>query len=203
MLYQLMNKDVVVATYEERMQLRNPFDDVIARITFDGTGVYGRQNSPTSPEYATSGSFAKCWVREGDQISLLKRESAGYANADIEPYSEALASAVLDAAGVAHVPYEVVSYHGTLASKCPLFTSEEVGFVSAHRFFDGPFDVPDMLAFCAEHGGTSAFARWWSWTPSRPTSTATRATAASSWTTTRARCSARRRCSTRTWPAFP
>lgn len=136
---------------------RNPFDDVIARIAFDGTGMYGRQNSPTSPEYATSGSFAKCWVREGDQISLLKRGSTGYANAGFEPYSEALASAVLDAAGIAHVPYEVVSYHGTLASKCPLFTSEEVGFVSAHRFFDGPFDIEDMLAFCAEHGGDERF----------------------------------------------
>ncbi|WP_350453854.1 hypothetical protein [Slackia heliotrinireducens] len=52
---------------------RNPFDDVIARIAFDGTGMYGRQNSPTSPEFATSGSFAKRWIREGEQISLLKR----------------------------------------------------------------------------------------------------------------------------------
>ncbi|MCI2241896.1 hypothetical protein [Adlercreutzia faecimuris] len=136
---------------------RNPFDDVIARIAFDGTGRYGRQNSPTSPEYATSGSFAKCWVREGDQISLLKRGSTGYANAGFEPYSEALASQILDAAGVEHVPYEVVTYHGSLASKCPLFTSEQVGFVSAHRFFDGPFDVPDMLAFCREHGGEERF----------------------------------------------
>lgn len=136
---------------------RNPFDDVIARIAFDGTGMYGRQNSPTSPEYATSGSFAKRWVREGDQISLLKRGSTGYANAGFEPYSEALASQILDAAGVEHVPYEVVTYHGSLASKCPLFTSEQVGFVSAHRFFDGPFDVPDMLAFCREHGGEERF----------------------------------------------
>ena len=39
---------------------RNPFDEVIVRIAFDGTGMYGRKNSPTSPEYATSGSFAKC-----------------------------------------------------------------------------------------------------------------------------------------------
>ena len=77
---------------------RNPFDEVIARIAFDGTGMYGRQNSPTSPEYATSGSFAKCWVREGDKISLLKRGSTGWANAGFEPYSEKLASDLLDAA---------------------------------------------------------------------------------------------------------
>ena len=51
--------------WDEASLYRNPFDDVIARIAFDGTGMYGRQNSPTSPEYATSGSFAKCcaWRR--------------------------------------------------------------------------------------------------------------------------------------------
>lgn len=136
---------------------RNPFDDVIARIAFDGTGMYGRKNSPTSPEYATSGSFAKCWIREGDQILLLKRGSSGYVNAGFEPYSEALASDLFDAAGVYHVPYTLGNYHGKLVSKCPLFTSEDVGFVSAHRFFDGPFDVEDMLAFCEAHGGEDSF----------------------------------------------
>ena len=60
--------------------------------------MYGRQNSPTSPEYATSGSFAKCWICEGDEISLLKCGSTGYANVGFEPYFEKLASDLLDAA---------------------------------------------------------------------------------------------------------
>ncbi len=144
-------------TWDDVSLYRNPFDDVIARIAFDGTGMYGRQNSPTSPEYATSGSFAKCWVREGDQVSLLKRGSSGFANAGFEPYSEKLASDLLDAAGIAHVPYTIERYHDTLASRCPLFTSEEVGFVPMNRFFDGPFDIEDVLAFCSEHGGDGAF----------------------------------------------
>lgn len=136
---------------------RNPFDDVIARIAFDGTGMYGRQNSPASPEYATSGSFAKCWIREGNDISLLKRGSSGYANAGFEPYSEVLASDLLEVAGIDHVSYTLVKYHKKLASKCPLFTSEDVGFVSAHRFFDGPFNVEDMLDFCERHGAEESF----------------------------------------------
>ncbi len=144
-------------TWDETSLYRNPFDDVIAQIAFDGTGMYGRQNSPTSPEYATSGSFAKCWVREGDSISLLKRGSTGYANAGFEPYSEKLASDLLEAAKIDRVPYEIVRFHGKLASKCPIFTSEELGFVSAHRFFDGPFTTEDMLAFCAEHGVEESF----------------------------------------------
>ena len=128
-------------TWEDVSLYRNPFDDVIARIAFDGTGMHGRAASPTSPEFATSGSFAKCWIREGNQISLLKRGSTGYANAGFEPYSEALAAQLLAAARIDHVPYSIVQFHGKLASKCPLFTSENVGFVSAHRFFDKPFDV--------------------------------------------------------------
>ena len=144
-------------TWADVSLYRNPFDDVIARIAFDGTGMYGRANSPTSPEYATSGSFAKCWVREGDQISLLKRGSSGYANAGFEPYSEVLAAQLLEAAKVPRVPYSVVKFHGQLACECPLFTSEEEGFVSAHRFFPGPFGVRDMLDFCAAHGCEESF----------------------------------------------
>lgn len=136
---------------------RNPFDDVIARIAFDGTGMYGRENSPTSPEFATSGSFAKCWIREDDEISLLKRGSEGYANAGFEPYSEKLASDLLEAAQVDHVPYSVVKFHGKLACKCPIFTSEQAGFVSAHRFFSGPFETRDMLEFAAEHSAEESF----------------------------------------------
>ena len=93
-----MKRTDEAVTWDEVSLYRNPFDDVIARIAFDGTGMYGRQNSPTSPEFATSGSFAKCWVREGDDISLFKRGSIGYANAGFEPYSEVLAAELLDAA---------------------------------------------------------------------------------------------------------
>ena len=136
---------------------RNPFDDVIARIAFDGTGMYGRENSPTSPEFATSGSFAKCWIREEGQISLLKRGSSGFANAGFETYSEVLASNLLQAAKVDHVPYSLVKFHSKLACKCPIFTSEKLGFVSAHRFFNRNFDIDDMLAFSAKHGAEEAF----------------------------------------------
>ena len=136
---------------------RNPFDDVIARIAFDGTGMCGRQNSPTSPEFATSGSFAKCWIREGDQISLLKRGSTGFANAGFEPYSEVLASDLLDAAKVDHVPYNLMRFHKKLACKCPIFTSEDEGFVSAYRFFNRNFDVDDMLELSAAHGSEERF----------------------------------------------
>ena len=136
---------------------KNPFDDVIARIAFDGTGMYGRQNSPTSPEFATSGSFEKCWIRESGEISLLKRGSYGYANAGFEPFSEKLSSDILEAAKVKHVPYSLLKFHKKLACKCPLFTTEEKGYVSAHRFFEGNFGVRDVLDFCSKYGSEERF----------------------------------------------
>ena len=131
---------------------RNPFDDVVARIAFDGVGMFGRHNSPVSPEFSTSGTFEKCWVREDGGIFLLKRGSEGASNAGFEPYSERLASDMLDFAGADHVRYSLANYHGKLASKCPLFTSEDVGFVAAHRFFDKSFGVEDVMRFMNKHG---------------------------------------------------
>ena len=72
-------------------------------------------------------------------------------------YDRVLASDLLRAAKVDHVPYSLVKFHGKLACKCPIFTSEEIGFVSAHRFFNRNFDIDDMLAFSAEHGAEEAF----------------------------------------------
>lgn len=143
--------------WEDISLYRNPFDDVVAHIAFDGTGMFGRHNSPTSPEFATSGSFAKCWVREGDDIFMLKRGSEGAANAGFEPYSEVFASQLLEAAGVEHVPYSVVRFHKKLASKCPLFTSEDEGFVGAYRVQEGRITTASMLEFTQRHGCEERF----------------------------------------------
>ena len=130
---------------------------MVARIAFDGVGVYGRQFSSTSPEFGTSGSFDKCWLREEDGPHLIKRGSDGHANAGFEPYAEKLCSDILDATYVSHVPYTLRNYHGKLASDCPLFTSEELGFVPAARMFERGFDIDDVLAFTATHGGEELF----------------------------------------------
>ena len=65
----------------------NPFNEVVAHTAFDG-GMYGDNLSTPSPEYSTDGTFAKCWIRENDQIKLLKRGSSGARNTGLEPYSD-------------------------------------------------------------------------------------------------------------------
>ena len=71
----------------------NPFNEVVAHTAFDG-GMYGDNLSTPSPEYSTDGTFAKCWIRENDQIKLLKRGSSGARNTGLEPYSEFYSSQV-------------------------------------------------------------------------------------------------------------
>ena len=115
--------------WEDVSLYRNPFDETIARIAFDGTGMYGQKFSTTSPELTTDGAYEKCWIRENNQISLIKRGSSEYANAGVEPYGEALATQLLKTTKTEHVPYELINYRKKLASKCPIFTSEKYGYV--------------------------------------------------------------------------
>lgn len=144
-------------TWDDISLYRRPFDDAIARISLDSETCYESIEAPISPEFATSGSFAKCWVHEEDQISLMKRGVSGYKNIYFAPHSEVLAAELLNAASIDHVPYVIRNYRNKVASKCPLFTSEEIGFVPVYRFFDRPFDAVNVLAFCREHGGEEPF----------------------------------------------
>lgn len=89
---------------------QNPFDDVVARIAFEG-GLYGEHFSTASPEFSTDGTFAKCWTRLDNQIFLMKRGSEGGANAGLEPYSEMYASQLAAVFCPDSVPYDVVNYH--------------------------------------------------------------------------------------------
>ncbi len=107
---------------------KNKFNTTIAKIAFDG-GMYGENFSSTSPEFTTGGTFAKCWVRENGIVKLVKRGSSGAANAGLEPYSEFYASQILEALELRHVSYGLSSKNKKIASKCDLFTSEEIGLV--------------------------------------------------------------------------
>lgn len=121
-------------TWKDVNLFENPFNEVVAHLAFDGAGLYGKNLYATSPEFATSGSYEKCWRRTEQGIFLYKRGSSGAVNAGMEPFSEKLTSDLLDAAGFAHVPYTLEKYHQKLASVCPLFTSEQSGFVSFAAF---------------------------------------------------------------------
>ena len=125
---------------------RNEYDERIADIAFDGTGAYGRQLPKATPELSTDGSFEKCWLREGDRkIFLYKRGSDGAAGSGTEPYSEVFASQVLNVLGFPHVDYDAIHYHGKLASRCALFTSEKTGFVNFAAYAGRPTTLSEKV----------------------------------------------------------
>lgn len=137
---------------------KNQFDETIAKIAFEG-GLYGKEFTTTSPEFGTSGSFAKCWVKDKDGIYLLKRGSEGARNAGLEPYSEMYASQIANIICRDSVCYTVEKYHNKLASKCKLFTSEQEGYVPITKFFDKLVSVKDILNTFMKYDSEEDFRR--------------------------------------------
>lgn len=128
----------------------NPFDDVIARIAFDGE-MRGVPLSTLTPELSTNGMLAKCWVRDNvsDNISLIKRGTVGASNAGNEPYSENLAHQVLTRLDYIHVPYRTGRYRGQLVSICPLFTSETDMLLPIYRYYNFQ-SLSELIDLCAK-----------------------------------------------------
>lgn len=60
---------------------RNEFDQLIREAAFDGSASISAL-STTSPEFGTDGNYAKCWVREDDDVYLYKTGSSHY---EVEP----------------------------------------------------------------------------------------------------------------------
>ena len=104
---------------------RNEFDELVSNAAFDGV-ISSTTLSSTSPEFGTDGAYAKCWQRENGTAYLYKSGSDTY---EIEPLSEYLATQVADILCRNNAKYELTFYHGRLASKCKLFTSERFGLV--------------------------------------------------------------------------
>lgn len=113
-------------TWAEVSLYRNPFNEVISETAFDGA-AHSSGFSSTSPEFSTDGQYAKCWVREGKDIWLYKTGGVF----GTEPVSEYLAAQLAAKLCPEAVPYDLGFYHGKLISRCPLFTSEQLGLAKA------------------------------------------------------------------------
>ena len=116
---------------------RNEFDALIAQAAFSGV-ISVESLSSTSPEFGTDGYYAKCWVREPDEIYLYKGGSDTY---EIEPLSEFLACQIAAQICPQAVDYDLDFYHHRLISKCRLFTDEQAGLIKISDFPDRPNSV--------------------------------------------------------------
>ena len=108
----------------------NEFNDVVAQYAFSGNLSRG-DFSGTIPELSTDGTYAKCWVREDNEIYLCKAGSDEFEG--IEPKLECIASDVYKAICANSVEYRLACLNDTEVSKCKLFTDEQNGFISVVR----------------------------------------------------------------------
>lgn len=108
----------------------NEFNDVVAQYAFSGILSKG-DFSGTTPELSTDGTYAKCWVREDNEIYLCKAGSEEFEG--IETSLECIASDVYKAICTNAVEYRLGCLNNTVVSKCKLFTDEQNGFISVAR----------------------------------------------------------------------
>ncbi len=148
-----VKKDSEPVSWSDVSPYTNDYDEVVQKLSFDGTGLFGETMSSTSPEFGTSGNYDKCWVRDDSGIHMYKCGSGSVEVSGREPYNEALAAQVFTGMN-AGIDYTLVKYRGRVATVCDLFNDEKLSFVPYG--VQCPFDtelVP-MLNFydSIEHG---------------------------------------------------
>lgn len=131
---------------------RNPFDVDVANTSLYGYPVKEREPKPTlSPEFTTQGLCAKCWVRENDSISLIKIPYHPFGAC-----SEYYTSKIVEELGIPHVNYQLqhisLTEGTSLATICPIFTSEDVGYVSFHDLERNINNINDIYRRCSQRG---------------------------------------------------
>lgn len=148
------------ATWEEVNLYNNDFTDIVSYTAFE-TGLHGLRLPSTSPEFTSEGSFAKCWIKEDNRISLIKRSSSGFANAGLESYSEYYASVYAKKICKEAVTYDLINYKGSICSICDMFTSEQEGFVPIYKLLDQTkqYNIASVLEFCRSMGFEDEFRR--------------------------------------------
>ena len=134
---------------------RKEFDRLISEAAFDGS-QNSSELSTITPEFGTDGNFAKCWLRDEDEIFLYKTGSKQY---EIEPISEFLASQLAEKLCHKHVKYDLDFYRGKLISKCRLFTTESVGLAKAASIFQENKKISFMLDYFERLGSGDTFRR--------------------------------------------
>ena len=105
----------------------NDFSQEIAEIAFTRHGT--AKNQGISPEYTSHGNMKKCWYRNDKGIFLLKNDKRDPLESEV--YSEFFADQVINLFSVHHVTYDLFLFKNRVTCTCPIFTSEDIGFVEA------------------------------------------------------------------------
>lgn len=105
---------------------KNKFSEIVSLVAFGEKRTSEVGDIKTSPEYTTDGMLAKCWTVLNDEIVLLKKSSEHHKK---EAFAEYYMCQIAEIMGFEHIKYDIIKYHENIVSSCPLFTTEDIGFV--------------------------------------------------------------------------
>ena len=81
-----------------------------------------------TPNTSVNGSLRQMWIRENNQLLLMKAGNV----LQLEPFNEVFVSKLLDTTNISHVQYELRQMeNGEYVCVCPIFTSESIEFIPA------------------------------------------------------------------------
>ena len=113
----------------------NEFDEALEKASF-GEELLKIKGLTSSPEYTTNGMLKKCWHRDNGVIYLYKANSKEYANGGKEAYSEYYMAQIAFLMNFTHISYDLKEFHNQIVSVCPIFTSENEGYLPMYQVFD-------------------------------------------------------------------
>lgn len=120
-------------TWQDVSLYTNKFDKALGWMAF--TGIPSNVSKQLStPELTTVGILPKFWDKTDSNIYLVKGGTYGYANAGLEPISEVCTSVVGIAIGINCTDYVYKIIGEKPTSVCPLFTTEDIGLMTAQEF---------------------------------------------------------------------
>lgn len=122
----------------------NPLNETVSYFSFSGR-INGK-NIASSPDFATSGNFPKCWKKINGDIYLYKAGSQGAFNAGKEPYSEFFASELAKKLEIDSVEYDLSEYHGKIVTRCKNFCTEEIGMYAISEVFPEISKYTDLFS---------------------------------------------------------
>lgn len=145
----IVKKDELSLKWNDVNLYSNEFSEVISKIAFIG-GMHGQHFSTTSPELTTDGFLPKCWVKTSSGIYLKKGGTEGGYNTGMEPYSEVMASMILDYLDYNHATYTLEQFKGKTVSSCKLITDENNMMIPASRLI-GFSSLTSVVDFCKDN----------------------------------------------------
>ena len=120
-------------SFEQYNLYHNRFNETLSIIAYVGHGNSINELG-TTPELTTGGMLRKSWHFSSSKgIHLYKAGTDGFANSGNEPYSEFYSSQIAERMGLNSVHYDLVRWHGIVASKCKLFTDINTSYIPIGR----------------------------------------------------------------------